>query len=487
MSTVLQYHEIRGLAASARMLLAYGGIEYENKFSGTWFSEDKAKVASVNALANLPSLFLGDGSVVTQSNAVLFHIGELAGTNGAPGPERSRVDQVISQAADWRADFGRFVYSPRAAASFDRVARSIHTHLDKLENFVNRHGYVYSAANGPTTADFVLFELIDISEELSRAYNQPALVTGYPRLRSIYERFYALPALQPYFAGPLHRSPINGRSAHFGFSTDYLQLKPPADEGGEAKSDKIVVGYWKIRGLASTLRMMCSFAEADFESAEYEVHGFASTGFDRSAWDPDAKPALKVLNPLMNLPYVQCGNDLVTQSNACVLYLGNKFGLLGATPTEQIKVQQIMWETTDMRNKAVNQFYSGDQTPEQAAKYLSTQAKPHFDKFERWFLQNGTKFTASDEVTASDFHLYEMIDQHQEFAGATGQQSFFTDAGNPEAHAYPLLHAFAQRMHGHPKMAAYFASPMHKLPVNNPGAGFGAGADYSKLHARAAP
>jgi hypothetical protein len=84
-----------------------------------------------------------------------------------------------SQAADWRADFGRFVYSPRAAASFDRVARSIHTHLDKLENFVNRHGYVYSAANGPTTADFVLFELIDISEELSRAYNQPALVTGF--------------------------------------------------------------------------------------------------------------------------------------------------------------------------------------------------------------------------------------------------------------------------------------------------------------------
>ncbi len=58
---------------------------------------------------------------------------------------------------------------------------------------------------------------------------------------------------------------------------------------------------------------------------------------------------------------------------------------------------------------------------------------------------------------------------------------------NPEAHAYPLLHAFAQRMHGHPKMAAYLASPMHKLPVNNPGAGFGAGADYSKLHARAAP
>ncbi len=104
MPIVLQYHEIRGLAAPARMLLAYGGIEYDNKFSSTWFSQDKAKVAEVNALANLPSLFLEDGSVVTQSNAVLFYIGELAGTNGAPGPERSRVDQVISQARCMRCE-----------------------------------------------------------------------------------------------------------------------------------------------------------------------------------------------------------------------------------------------------------------------------------------------------------------------------------------------------------------------------------------------
>ncbi len=58
---------------------------------------------------------------------------------------------------------------------------------------------------------------------------------------------------------------------------------------------------------------------------------------------------------------------------------------------------------------------------------------------------------------------------------------------DPEAPAYPLLHAFAQRMHEHPKLAAYLASPMHKLPINNPSAGFGADADYSKLHARDSP
>ena len=51
--------------------------------------------------------------------------------------------------------------------------------------------------------------------------------------------------------------------------------------------------------------MMCSFAGAKFESVEFECTGSGSKGFDRSAWDEKAKPALKEKNPLMNLPYVQ--------------------------------------------------------------------------------------------------------------------------------------------------------------------------------------
>lgn len=96
MPIVLQYHEIRGLASPIRMMLEYAGIPYTNKYAENWRTgtNEKAQVAKVNALANLPALFEEDGSIVTQSCAVNFHVGEKAGLNGSTPAERSRVDQV---------------------------------------------------------------------------------------------------------------------------------------------------------------------------------------------------------------------------------------------------------------------------------------------------------------------------------------------------------------------------------------------------------
>lgn len=34
---------------------------------------------------------------------------------------------------------------------------------------------------------------------------------------------------------------------------------------------QIIVGYWKIRGLAAPLRMICQYAGADYISKEYDV------------------------------------------------------------------------------------------------------------------------------------------------------------------------------------------------------------------------
>ena len=49
---------------------------------------------------------------------------------------------------------------------------------------------------------------------------------------------------------------------------------------------------------------------------------------DAQGWDTDAwfgpKKQLAAANPLLNLPYVMDGDKLITQSNACIVYLGDK-------------------------------------------------------------------------------------------------------------------------------------------------------------------
>jgi glutathione S-transferase len=82
------------------------------------------------------------------------------------------------------------------------------------------------------------------------------------------------------------------------------------------------------------------YAGAKFTATAHEVTG-ESPNWNRSAW-LDVKPGLKAKNALMNLPYVIDGDNIVTQSNAFLEYLGRKFGLLGSNEGEEAKVRQCM-------------------------------------------------------------------------------------------------------------------------------------------------
>ena len=298
MPIILQYHEIRGLAAPIRMMFEYAGVRYENKFADNWFNVDKPKVKELNALANLPTLFDEDGTIVTQSCAVFHYVGEKLRLNGSSDAERSRVDQIVCQVQDWRNAVAKMAYSKRTADTVDKFLERIVSHYKKLEGVFQRSGYIYSAANRPTTGDFHLFEMLDQNEQLTRATGYDSLVTQYPLLYSFYTRFLSLPTLQAYFDGPLYKLPINNPTYAW-FAGDEYPLKPVE---GEVPDDQITVGYWKIRGLAAPLRMMCVFAGANFKSVEHEGSHSKSEGFDYSAWHTKAKPALVEKNRLMNLP-----------------------------------------------------------------------------------------------------------------------------------------------------------------------------------------
>ena len=234
---------------------------------------------------------------------------------------------------------------------------------------------------------------------------------------------------------------------------------------------KIEVGYWHIRGLAAPLRMMCAYSGIDYDPKTYEVTG-APGSWDRSAWF-DAKPALKEKNALMNLPYVIDGDRVVTQSNACLQYLGKKLNLMGKGEHEEGLEQQCLCQVMDLRNDAVACFYGG----KDADEYLQG-VKGHYGKFEGWLDSHNTDYLAGSQPTTADFHLWEMLDQHEAYCVAKGKPLLLHTLGSE----YHLLRRFYSRFAALPQLAGYFAGPLHALPINNKMADFGGGVvEYRSL------
>jgi len=223
---------------------------------------------------------------------------------------------------------------------------------------------------------------------------------------------------------------------------------------------ELTIAYWHIRGLAAPLRMMCEYSGVPFKNVTYPVPGEAGS-WDLSAWF-DAKPALKAKNGLMNLPYIIDGELVITQSLACYQYLARKLNLYGEGIVENAKVDQISCEVMDLRNAAVGVFYgSGD-----FQKHFEKTVPTHYGKLDLWFEQQGTLYTIGEKPTAGDFHLWEMLDQHELCASDKGFSS-------PLAN-FPRLRALYDAFRKEPTLESYFLSEMYKLSVNNKMAQWGA-------------
>jgi len=104
--------------------------------------------------------------------------------------------------------------------------------------------------------------------------------------------------------------------------------------------------------------MICEYGGLEYEAKCYEIHKQADGSYNKNEWfgtdDPvvyaGTKPDLKSKNALMNLPYVVDGDLVVTQTIACLRYLGKKAGLNGTTDEEAVIVDQILCEAQDLRN-----------------------------------------------------------------------------------------------------------------------------------------
>lgn len=239
------------------------------------------------------------------------------------------------------------------------------------------------------------------------------------------------------------------------------------------KGGMLTLGYWKIRGLCAPMRMMCFYKGQPFVNKAY--------GDDaKTAWFGSDKPRLKESNALINLPYVVEGPTtadpkvtVVTQSNSCLLYLGQRLGIDRAELASHNR--QALDQLMDLRNdtmKVVYPFAKVVTKQEDFAaglqEHVQSTAPMHLAKLEGHCVG---PYLCGAHIQSADFHLFEMLDQHV----AMCEQASVAFDVTP----FPKLRALHAAMRADPALARYFASDMYcRYAFNNPMAAFFCGAGY---------
>lgn len=163
-----------------------------------------------------------------------------------------------------------------------------------------------------------------------------------------------------------------------------------------------LLGYWKIRGLAQSIRFLLEYAEAKYEEKRYEYG--PPPNFDRSGW-LNEKFTLGLDFP--NLPYLIDGDLKLTQTTTILRYLARKYKLVGKTEEEVIRQDLVLDVCADMRRSISTAMYgfSGDYETGRAnyIKELSSKLKPLSD-----FLGDRS-WSTGNNLNFVDFVIYELL------------------------------------------------------------------------------
>jgi glutathione S-transferase len=244
------------------------------------------------------------------------------------------------------------------------------------------------------------------------------------------------------------------------------------DQEEDLEEPRFILGYWSIRGLAAPLRMMLAAAEVNHWVIMYDVCERTGEEWGKHSYLKD-KVWLKQRNPLMNAPFlVDCATDrVIVQTNAIFTFLGRELNMMGSTPDDCIKCEELLCEVMDIRNQMVRFAYaSGTDNNQQEAENLMKKegsVSNCFDKVDEFIKKGHSKFLVGDNLSAPDFHLWEMMDQFIHLC-----EYYNLEAPFHESKRQHLFHFFS-RFQALPNVKPYIDSELFNIPFNNPYARFG--------------
>lgn len=207
-------------------------------------------------------------------------------------------------------------------------------------------------------------------------------------------------------------------------------------------ADQLTLGYWNLRGLCHSVRLLLKHANAEYKEIFYEEP--TDGNFLSAEWFK-VKPTIEVDFP--NLPYLFDGDIKMTQSLAILRHLGRKFNLAPKTPAEQARSDVLEMEVLDWRNDGYKLWYGPSENFEKDRPEYETRTKNRMVQLSK-FMGSGP-YVLGDKVTYIDFMLYEFLDN---------QRRFIKGLLAPHAN----LENFVKKIESLPKVKEYLESDEYK-------------------------
>jgi len=488
----LTYFAIPGRAESTRLALTIGSVEFEDEriTSAEWSVRKASK--SGDSLKQLPLLEV-NGQELGQSKAIVRYAGKVAGLYPNDPFMAAQVDLVLDSLDDrlqlFQPTFGIADQAFRIAARKE-IAGALTPTGDRTAAV--RFNVVTQALNdrvGANLNGFVVGPSLSIAD-LALFCDQSALNGGF--LEGIDDSCFLDSNGQhryPHLVAHRHRIANLPAVKKFYFLETSKASSPVSDIRLQFRPDPITIGYWAIQGLAAPLRMMVLYAEVPLRIRAYQCRDNNDGTYNKDSWMKVAKPLLVKKHPLINLPFLMDGEMVVSQTNACLSYLGRRLGLWGHTFKEEVECEELLCEVMDLRDAMVNFAYGSEgEMSEAATALMSRMGQSSFTKLNGHFcrLKSGGmsgSFLVGDHATAPDFHLWMMLHQFNVLAQCFGLPSPTDENGE-----FKCLARFFNSFKALSNNARYLASGLHtQMPFNSKYARWGSALPDGSTHVSGSP